>query len=58
MPDKLREVSVVVLHTNICDKMLSGYPWDKQTNTMLCAGGEDKVVQRFCAFLCFVMAKQ
>ena len=43
VPDKLREVSVVVLHTNICTKMLAGYPWDRQTNTMLCAGGEDKV---------------
>ena len=43
VPDKLREVSVVVLHTKICDKMLAGYPWDRQTNTMLCAGGEDKV---------------
>ena len=43
VPDKLRAVSVVVLHTDICNKMLSGYPWDTQTNTMLCAGGEDKV---------------
>ena len=43
VPDKLRAVSVRVLHTDICNKMLSGYPWDTQTNTMLCAGGEDKV---------------
>ena len=39
----LREVQVKVLHENICGKMLSGYPWDRKTDTMLCAGGEDKV---------------
>ena len=39
----LREVEVKVLHENICGKMLSGYPWDRKTDTMLCAGGEDKV---------------
>ena len=43
MPDMLREVQVKVLHENICGKMLSGYPWDRKTDTMLCAGGEDKV---------------
>merc|ERR1711982_118963 len=26
----------------ICQKMLNGYPWDQNTETMLCAGGEDK----------------
>ena len=41
----LREVEVKVLHENICGKMLSGYPWDRKTDTMLCAGGEDKVRQ-------------
>ena len=46
VPDKLRAVSVVVLHTDICNKMLSGYPWDTQTNTMLCAGGEEG--REFC----------
>ena len=43
VPDMLREVEVKVLHENICGKMLSGYPWDRKTDTMLCAGGEDKV---------------
>ena len=43
VPDMLREVEVKVLHSNICAKMLSGYPWDRKTDTMLCAGGEDKV---------------
>jgi len=42
VPDKLREVSVRVLHDSVCEKMLSGYPWDPKTQTMLCAGGEDK----------------
>jgi len=42
VPDMLREVRVKVLHENICGKMLSGYPWDRKTDTMLCAGGEDK----------------
>ena len=42
VPPKLREVEVLVLHTEICSKMLEGYPWDRKTNTMLCAGGEDK----------------
>lgn len=42
VPDKLREVSVTVLHDSICQKMLKGYPWDPNTNTMICAGGEDK----------------
>ena len=32
-----------VLHEKICTKMLKGYPWDRTTHTMLCAGGEDKV---------------
>ena len=39
----LREVEVKVLHKDTCGKMLSGYPWDRKTDTMLCAGGEDKV---------------
>jgi len=42
VPDKLREVSVRVLHKSVCSKMLAGYPWDPKTDTMLCAGGEDK----------------
>jgi len=42
VPSKLREVSVTVLHNSICEKMLAGYPWDPSTDTMLCAGGEDK----------------
>jgi len=42
VPDMLREVQVKVLHDNICQKMLNGYPWDQKTETMLCAGGEDK----------------
>jgi len=42
VPDMLREVKVKVLHENICGKMLAGYPWDRKTDTMLCAGGEDK----------------
>merc|ERR1711936_734351 len=42
VPNKLREVEVLVLHTHICTKMLAGYPWDGKTDTMLCAGGEDK----------------
>ena len=45
VPDKLREVQVQVLHQHICAKMLNGYPWDSSTDTMLCAGGEDKVRQ-------------
>ena len=31
--------------------MLSGYPWDSSTHTMLCAGGEDKVGTRFEAWI-------
>ena len=46
VPDMLREVEVRVLHDDICAKMLSGYPWDPSKQTMLCAGGEDKVCQR------------
>jgi len=42
VPDKLRKVSVKVLHDNICAKMLHGYPWDSSDKTMICAGGEDK----------------
>jgi len=42
VPSLLREVSVTVLHDSICKKMLQGYPWDPKSNTMLCAGGEDK----------------
>jgi len=42
VPDKLRKVSVTVLHDAICAKMLHGYPWDTRDRTMLCAGGEDK----------------
>ena len=42
VPDKLRSVLVPVLATSVCGKMLSGYPWDTRTSTMLCAGGEDK----------------
>merc|ERR1712126_368872 len=42
VPDNLREVQVQVLHDSICAKMLAGYPWDKETKTMLCAGGKDK----------------
>ena len=42
VPDKLREVSVRVLHDAVCKQMLSGYPWDPDTESMLCAGGEDK----------------
>ena len=43
VPDMLREVQVKVLHDSICQKMLAGYPWDPKTETMLCAGGADKV---------------
>merc|ERR1711970_414182 len=42
VPDKLRSVSVTVLHDNICAKMLLGYPWDSSDKSMICAGGEDK----------------
>jgi len=42
VPDKLRKVSVTVLHDNICARMLKGYPWDSSDKTMICAGGEDK----------------
>jgi len=42
VPDKLREVAVRVLHGATCGKMLNGYPWDPETRTMLCAGGEDQ----------------
>jgi len=42
VPDKLREVSVRVLHDSVCGKMLTGYPWDPSTSSMLCAGGQDK----------------
>jgi len=42
VPDKLREVSVRVLHDSVCKQMLHGYPWDPDTESMLCAGGEDK----------------
>ena len=42
VPNKLREVEITVLHNSICKKMLEGYPWDQKTNTMICAGGEDK----------------
>lgn len=42
VPSLLREVAVSVLHDSICQKMLDGYPWDKSTNTMICAGGQDK----------------
>jgi len=42
VPDKLRKVSVRVLHGEICAKMLESYPWDSKDNTMICAGGEDK----------------
>ena len=38
--DRLRKVSLRVVHDQLCRKMLRGLPWDK--NTMLCAGGEDK----------------
>ena len=47
VPDMLREVQVKVLHDNICQKMLNGYPWDQKTETMLCAGGEDKVRRKY-----------
>ena len=39
----LSAVVLQVLHEKICTKMLKGYPWDRTTHTMLCAGGEDKV---------------
>merc|ERR1711887_174406 len=39
VPDKLRKVSVTVLHDNICAKMLHGYPWDSSDKSMICAGG-------------------
>jgi len=42
IPDKLREVSVLVLHDESCKTMLSKYPWDPKNKTMLCAGGADK----------------
>merc|ERR1711892_1052114 len=42
VPNKLREVAVTVLHNSICERMLEGYPWDHNTDTMICAGGEDK----------------
>jgi len=42
VPSVLREVSVRVLHSETCAKMLKRYPWDPKDSTMLCAGGEDK----------------
>jgi len=42
VPTKLREVGVLVLHDESCQKMLHGYPWDPSNRTMICAGGEDK----------------
>jgi len=42
IPDKLREVSVMVLHDQSCKTMLGRYPWDPKGKTMLCAGGADK----------------
>jgi len=42
VPAKLREVGVLVLHDESCQKMLKGYPWDSSNRTMICAGGEDK----------------
>ena len=47
----LREVEVKVLHKDTCGKMLSGYPWDRKTDTMLCAGGEDKVRKKYRKFI-------
>jgi secreted trypsin-like serine protease len=40
IPNKLRKVSLRVVHDHICKRMLRGLPWDQ--DTMLCAGGEDK----------------
>ena len=51
MPDMLREVEVKVLHKDTCGKMLSGYPWDRKTDTMLCAGGEDKVRKKYKEYI-------
>ncbi|XP_023332085.1 trypsin [Eurytemora carolleeae] len=42
IPDKLREVSVLVLHDESCKTMLEGFPWDPTTSTMICAGGEEE----------------
>jgi len=42
VPNKLRETNVLVLHDEMCAKMLKGYPWDPNDKTMICAGGEDK----------------
>lgn len=42
VPNKLRETEVLVLHDEMCAKMLKGYPWDPKNKTMICAGGEDK----------------
>jgi len=42
VPEHLREVKVMVLHDEACAKMLKRYPWDGETKTMICAGGEDK----------------
>ena len=44
----LSAVVLQVLHEKICTKMLKGYPWDRTTHTMLCAGGEDKVSSYTC----------
>lgn len=42
VPNLLRETEVLVLHDEMCAKMLKGYPWDPKEKTMICAGGEDK----------------
>lgn len=43
-PQKLREVALRVVSPEGCEKMLkiTGMPWDKDQNTMICAGGRDK----------------
>ena len=42
-PKYMQMVEVIVPTNNVCDKMLPEHlPWDKQTDSMICAGGADK----------------
>lgn len=43
VPDILRKTSVQVVSQQGCFKMYSPtYPWDNETDSMLCAGGRDR----------------
>ena len=42
-PKILQMVDVLVPSNDVCDQMLpDNLPWDKRTNSMICAGGKDK----------------